>query len=61
MIIRNSLELFNLSIVLNDSLICKRLDSKHLKNMIDRYIILIDEFIETYKLPENSDKDSLKN
>jgi len=58
---KEALELFHLSTVLNDYLICKRLQEDTLKTMLKRYSELIDKFIKTYELPENSDKDSLKN
>ena len=58
--LEESLELFHLSTVLDDYLICKRLPDSTLKAMLKRYSELIDKFVKPYELPENSDKNPLK-
>lgn len=54
-------EFLALKEVLNDTMICAHATTQTLNNMIDRYSILIDKFLQQYELPENSVNDSLKN
>lgn len=61
MTIKDQLELINLGTVLNDQFISKKLaEEGKIKRLLNRYSQLIDEFIKTYELPEDSVNDLLK-
>lgn len=61
MTLKERLELITLTNVLNDTLICRRLKSSLLDELLKRYSELLDKFLETYELPEDSVNSSLKN